>query len=238
MFTYSVLIIVGLLAGYLSGAVGFGGGMVLLPVITYFYGVEVAVPVSTVAQLMSNVSKMAIGYRDIQWRQVGLFLVLAAPFTVLGTFGFAVVSKPLMTRLLCIALIVFAIMKLTGKLHLPHTKTTVLAGGGITGLINGMLGISGPLSSAVFLSFELLPVAYIASEATAATAMHLIKIVMYGKLNYLDANSLLNGFYIGFAMIVGNYLAIKTIRNINKKLYQRIVVSVMIVVSLCLFILA
>ena len=49
-----VLLIVGFVAGMLSGAVGFGGGMILLPVITYFYGVEVAVPVSTIAQSLSN----------------------------------------------------------------------------------------------------------------------------------------------------------------------------------------
>lgn len=42
-----ILMIVGMVAGLLSGSVGFGGGMILLPVITYFYGVEVAVPVST-----------------------------------------------------------------------------------------------------------------------------------------------------------------------------------------------
>lgn len=41
-----ILMIVGLVAGLLSGSIGFGGGMILLPVITYFYGVEVAVPVS------------------------------------------------------------------------------------------------------------------------------------------------------------------------------------------------
>lgn len=48
---------VGLIAGTLSGSVGFGGGMILLPVITYFYGVEIAVPVSTIAQMMSNLSR-------------------------------------------------------------------------------------------------------------------------------------------------------------------------------------
>ena len=41
-------------------------------------------------------------------------------------------------------------------------------GGGVTGLVNGLLGISGPLSSAVFLTLELAPVSYIASEATTA----------------------------------------------------------------------
>ncbi len=45
---------------------------------------------------------------------------------------------------------------------------SVGSGGGVTGLVNGLLGISGPLSSAVFLTLELAPVSYIASEATAA----------------------------------------------------------------------
>ena len=48
-----ILMIVGLVAGLLPGSVGFGGGMILLPVIAYFYGVEVAVSfwliISTVA---------------------------------------------------------------------------------------------------------------------------------------------------------------------------------------------
>ena len=63
---YVTLFFVGLIAGILSGSVGFGGGMVLLPVITYFYGIEVAVPVATIAQLMSNLSRAAMGWRDLE----------------------------------------------------------------------------------------------------------------------------------------------------------------------------
>jgi len=65
---YIVLAIVGLIAGALSGSIGFGGGMILLPVITYFYGVEVAVPVSTIAQMMSNLSRACMGWREIKWQ--------------------------------------------------------------------------------------------------------------------------------------------------------------------------
>ncbi len=55
--TSPVLLVTGLVAGLLSGAVGFGGGMILLPVISSFYGIEVAVPVSTIAQLPYQNSK-------------------------------------------------------------------------------------------------------------------------------------------------------------------------------------
>lgn len=234
---YVTLIIVGFIAGVLSGSVGFGGGMILLPVITYFYGVEIAVPVSTIAQMLSNMSRSVMGWKEIKWREVGRFLITAAPLTALGAFGFAMVDKQLMTRVLCLFLIIFSIMKIKGKMHLPANNKTMLIGGGLTGLFNGLLGISGPLSSAVFLTLELSPVSYIASEATAAAAMHIVKAVTYGKFDLMNWNIFLNGLFIGCAMIAGNVLAMRLIRLAEKKVYQRIVAAVMIAVCLWLILL-
>lgn len=231
-----ILIVVGLSAGLLSGSVGFGGGMILLPVITYFYGVEVAVPVSTIAQMLSNLSRVVMGWKEIDWRAVGMFLLLAVPFTVLGAFGFAKVPKGPMTIVLCSFLIVFAVMKLMGKMRLPHRPSTMVVGGGVTGLVNGLLGISGPLSSAVFLTLELAPVSYIASEATTAAVMHIVKAIVYGKLNLMSDSIFLSGCGIGCSMMLGNFIAMRFIRNVNKKLYQKVVAGIMIAVSLWLIV--
>lgn len=121
-------------------------------------------------------------------------------------------------------------------MHLPKGRKTMLAGGALTGLFNGLLGISGPLSSAVFLSLELSPVSYIVSEATAAAAMHIVKAMTYGKFNLMSWSIFTNGFFIGCAMMVGNFIALKLIKRAHKKSYQRVVALVMIAVSLWLFI--
>ena len=231
-----ILVLVGVLAGFLSGSFGFGGGMVLLPVITSVYGIELAIPISTVAQLLSNLSRAGMGFRQIQWKQVLLFLATAAPLTALGAIGFSLADKTLMTRILCVGLIIFAVMKISGKMHLPKKNATLLVGGGVTGFINGMLGISGPLSSAVFFALDLGAVAYIASEAAAAAMMHVVKIVVYNKFALMDLSVFLNGLYIGCAMMLGNFVAMRLIGKMKNKIYQKIVAVAMILLSIWLFI--
>lgn len=231
-----ILLLVGLLAGILSGAVGFGGALVLLPVVTLYAGIDIAIPVCTIAQLLSNLSRVAIAFRQVQWKSVGHFLITAAPLTALGAYGFTIAPKVPMTRVLCIFLIAFAILKLMGKMTLPKKPATMLVGGGLTGLINGLLGISGPLSSAVFLSLGLAPVSYIASEACAAAAMHIVKAIVYSKLEFLTINGFCLGLAIGASMAVGNFIAMRFIKNIKLPVYQRIVAACMIALSIFLFI--
>ena len=176
-----ILIAAGLVAGLISGTVGFGGSLILLPTVTSFYGIEVAVPMATVAQLLSNIFRMGAGFKAIRWRKVWQFLILAAPLTVAGAYGFVVVPKELMTRILCAVLVIFAILELYQKITLPKSRMTMIVGGGISGVINGLLCLSGPVSSAVFLTLGLSPVAYIATEAASATIMHIVQMVMYGE---------------------------------------------------------
>ena len=73
-----------------------------------------------------------------------------------------------------------------------------------------------------------------ASEATAAAAMHIVKTIVYGKLSLVNQQIILSGLGIGCAMILGNFLSMQCIKNVNKKLYQHIVAVVMIAVSLWL----
>ncbi len=166
----------------------------------------------------------------------GLVPRAGTALTALGAFGFSIVDKTVMTRALCVCLIVFSVMKVRGKIRLPAGRKPMRVGGGLTGFINGLLGISGPLSSAVFLTLGLSPVAYIVSEATAAAAMHIVKAVTYGKFDLMNMHIFLNGFFIGCAMMLGNFIALRLVSHVNKKPYQRVVACVMIAVSLWLFV--
>lgn len=79
------------------------------------------------------------------------------------------------------------------KVEFKAGNKTLLAGGAITGLLSGLAGSGGPIGAAVFLTLGLPPISYIASEATTATAMHILKTVIYSKLINVDLYATLTG---------------------------------------------
>jgi uncharacterized membrane protein YfcA len=226
-----ILILSSFLAALISGAAGFGGALLLLPVATACVGAEIAVPVLTLAQLIGNISRMATGLKQIKWDAVGWFCLTALPLSALGAFGFSVLPKDIVTRCIGAALILLVIFKVKKIFELKGNKRTLLIGGAITGGLSGLAGSGGPIGAAVFLSLGLPPVAYIASEATTATAMHILKTVIYSKLASMNLQALLVGLIMGAAMIAGTLVANKFIKNMEKNKFQKYVAILLCVVG-------
>lgn len=211
------------IAAMVSGAAGFGGSLLLLPVASACVGARTAVPVLTVAQLIGNIARMTTGWSQIRWREVGLFSLTSLPLAALGAFGFSLLPADIVSRCVGAALILLVIVKLALKKELPGGTGTLLAGGALTGGLSGLCGSGGPIGAAVFLSLDLPPVAYIASEAATATAMHILKIAIYSKLAAVDRQALLIGLAMGGCMVLGTYTARHFIRNMEKGRFRRYV---------------
>ena len=57
MMKYIILIIASFIAALISGAAGFGGSLLFLPVVTACVGAKLAVPILTLAQLIGNIAR-------------------------------------------------------------------------------------------------------------------------------------------------------------------------------------
>jgi Predicted permeases len=220
------------LAALVSGAAGFGGSLLLLPIATACVGAEMAVPVLTIAQLIGNIARMTTGWKQIDWKPVGLFSLTSLPLAALGAFGFALLPKDIVTRCIGLALILLVIFKVVSKRDLPNTKATLLVGGAVTGGLSGLCGSGGPIGAAVFLSLDLAPVAYIASEAATATAMHILKSIIYSKLTNINYRALLIGLAMGLFMVIGTYVAKHFITKIEKGKFQKYVAALFCIVGI------
>lgn len=227
----AVLLVGSFVTAMLSGAAGFGGSLILLPIATACVGSEYSVPILTIAQLMGNIARMTTGWRQIDWKSVCLFSFTSIPLAALGAFGFALLPKDTVTRSIGLVLIVLVAVKLLGKRELPKSNMTLLVGGGITGGLSGLCGSGGPIGAAVFLSLDLSPVAYIASEAATATAMHMVKTIVYSKLTGMDTAAFVTGLAMGGCMFAGTYAAKHLIKNMQKARFQKNVAVLLLLVG-------
>ena len=62
------ILTVGLVAGTLSGIVGFGSSIMLMPVLVIAFGPLQAVPIMAIAAIMANLSRIIVWWRQVNWR--------------------------------------------------------------------------------------------------------------------------------------------------------------------------
>ncbi len=231
MLEFVLLFVAAFAAAAISGAAGFGGALLLLPLLVATVGATRAVPLLTIAQLIGNLSRVSFGFTQIRWKPVALFLLGAVPLSILGAFSFIRLPKDLVTRTIGAALFLFLAMKYFGVLKLKGSPLLLVGGGGIVGCLSGLVGSAGPLGAAVFLSLGLPPVAYIASEATTALAMHAVKTMIYQQYIVLDGEFWLLALLLGAAMVLGTWFAKRIIERIPEKMFRRFVAVLLVVIA-------
>src|SRR6478752_1611383 len=75
---------VGLIAGTISGIVGTGSSIMLMPVLIYQYGPKQAVPIMAVAAVLANFSRILAWWREVDWRACAAYSATAIPAATLG----------------------------------------------------------------------------------------------------------------------------------------------------------
>ncbi|EAU55156.1 sulfite exporter TauE/SafE family protein [Mariprofundus ferrooxydans] len=218
-----VLFIGAFVAAAISGAAGFGGALLLMPLLVIKVGAAQAVPLLTIAQLVGNLSRAGFGFNQIHWKPVGLFLVTAIPFSVLGALSFVELPNESAARIIGAVILIFVALKYFNLLNLTGSPLLLIIGGSIAGFLSGLVGSAGPLAAAIFLSLGLPPVSYIASEAMTAIAMHSTKMLVYQHFVVLDKSFWFLAGLMSAAMIIGTWTAKRIVERLSRDKFQRFV---------------
>jgi len=231
MIEYTILFIAAFAAAFISGAAGFGGALLLLPLLVATVGVTKAIPLLTIAQFIGNLSRVGFGFKYIQWKPVSLFLLGAFPFSILGALSFIQMPKSMVTRIIGAAILLFVGLKYFGHLKIKSTSALLVGGGMVTGFLSGLVGSAGPLGATIFLSLGLPPIAYIASEATTALTMHAAKTIVYQQSISLNRAAWLLAALMGVAMVFGTWSANRVIERVPKKYFLNFVTILLVITA-------
>ncbi len=224
LFLWATVVITAVFAGTLGGVVGFGSGVLLLPVCAYVFGAREAVPLLTIASLLGNLSRAYFSWRETQWRVVLFFAIGAVPFSALGAYVFVQIDAVMLQRLLgCFLIIIVVYRRLVKHKSLPVQLIHFPLIGAVMGFLSGVVATTGPINAPFFLYFGLVKGAYLSTEALSTTSMHIVKSLVYGKYTALNSSILVKGIAVGTAMSVGSYLGKRIVTKITTETFVLIV---------------
>lgn len=230
-----ILVFVSWLAATISGVAGFGGSLIILPVFSFLIGAKKAIPILTIAWMMGNLSRAAFNYREICWRPVIYFCLGAVPASVIGARVFVELPPGIIMKVIAAFLLVIIVLRRFNVKYALGEKW-FLPWGALVGFLSAILGSAGPIGAVAFLSLNLSPAAYVASEAVTAVMMHLTKTVVYGRYSLLTGPDVLAGVVLGGAMVLGSWTAKKFIKKISGKAFGYCVDALLFAAAVSLFI--
>src|SRR5258706_12527006 len=132
-------------AGLVRGLTGFGGAMIMIPVLSVFLGPIVAVPVLNLVDAATSLPMLPPAMRRCRWREVIPLFIGAVLLLPLGVHLLKVVDPVLLRHVMAVLILVMALVMAFGlRYHGEPNRLVSLAVGAVLGLLSGALWLSGP----------------------------------------------------------------------------------------------
>ena len=230
---YTLVLILGLVAGTLGGVVGFGTSIMLMPALVLVFGPREAVPIMAVASIMANASRVAAWWRDIDWRAVGAYSAPAIPAAALGAATLVALPGRAIETVLGLFFIAMIparrwFLRRNFKLGLWH----LAAAGAVIGYLTGVVATTGPINAPFFLAYGLVKGAYLGTEAMGSLAVFVTKAVTFRSLDALPTQTLGKGVIVGSSLVAGAFIAKRFVRQIDAERFRLLMDGLLLVAGL------
>ena len=150
---YFLIVIVVVLSGFLRGFIGFGSGLLMIPILSYFFSPIFAMVFNIVIEIPATIYLTFIGIKKSNLKEITpmmLTMMLTIPF---GTVFLVSIDEQVIKTLMSILLIFFVILIGSGwRIKSTITNHVLTLGGAISGLMQGATGMGGPPYVTVLLS--------------------------------------------------------------------------------------
>jgi len=224
------VLIVGLGAGAISGILGTGSSIMLVPVLVWQFGPKEAVPIMAVAAIIGNFSRILAWWREVDWRATAAYSVTAVPTAALGAKTLLVLPS----RAVDIAIALFLLAVIPGRRwlaahNLRLTLWHLAAIGAIVGFVTGIVATTGPITVPVFLMYGLVKGAFLATEAASSLTMYVAKVITFRTLGAMPWDTFVKGLISGGSLMAGTFLSKRFVMKLDAEHFRYMLDGLMLV---------
>lgn len=225
MLIETVMIAIAAFSGSLiSGLGGFGGGFIIIIVLTPVVGAKAVIPLIAVYAICANASRVAVYRRTIAWKPAVQFTITSLPGVYLGARFLKEIPDVIFLAFMGATLIVILPVRryLKSREFSPGLKT-ITGLGLLFGFISGTAVGSGMFVIAFFSSIGLGGPVLLGTDAVIGLVNAITRSGMYLGLDLLDTRLTLLGLFMGVMTIPGTWVASLLVRRMGTRLHDRLI---------------
>lgn len=219
--SFLAVILLAIFSGVISGVVGTGSSILLIPALTYVFGAKEAIPIMALASVIGNLSRIYFWRLNIQFKPLCYYLISAIPAVILGANTLWILSdKWLNIGMGIFFILMIPIIHLLKCYKLKIKVYQIIIAGTIIGYLTGIVFSTGPLTIPVFSAYGLTLGPLLATEAAASFIIYFTKVLTFSQLGGINYFVFISGILVGFGLAVGNYLGKKLVLKLTPNLFQ------------------
>lgn len=224
------ILTVGLVAGTLSGIVGFGSSIMLMPVLVIVFGPKQAVPIMAIAAIMANLARILAWWRQIDWRACAAYSVTGIPGAALGAGTLLAMPPHIIEGALgAFFITMIPLRRWLASRSLELRLWHLAIAGFVVGYITGIVASTGPITVPIFLAYGLVKGAFLATEAASSLAVYVSKSVVFRTYGFLPADVVVKGVITGSSLMAGAFLAKRFVLKLEPGSFSVLMDGVMLV---------
>lgn len=224
------------MTGLLHGTTGMAGGVVMAAILAHPIGIKAAVPVMTVALILSHLSRAIMYVRESDWSIAGRVLLFGAPTIVIGAVIFGMINPTVVEIVFAAFLISSFPIKYWARRHQLTTGPKLLAAASsVWGMLAGNVIGPGFFLAPFLLGTGMNRLTFVGTLASVTLVMNVLKMSVFGVTALLNTDILLLGVLIGLITIPGNWLGRSVLKRM-KDSDHRIIIDVLTVLMIINFI--
>ncbi|WP_299873665.1 sulfite exporter TauE/SafE family protein [uncultured Cocleimonas sp.] len=224
------------LGGVLKGATGVGMPIVAIPVITAFYDIRLAVTILVVPNILSNTLQI-YKYRNynLEPRFTRNFAIAGLLGAALGTMMLAYVPVDQLNILMALIVLAYIVLRLTKpvfQLPLERAKKLAWYAGLSGGVLQGALGISGPVSLTFLNAIKLNRSVFIFTISVFFIAMCVAQIPLLIAYGLMNVQTFIVGLFAFIPLLAGLPVGEMIGRRMNAVVFDRVILVLLSVLAL------
>jgi len=237
MISWIILIAVGLVAGTLSGVVGFGSTTILMPFLVLYFGPKAAVPIIAIASLIGNAGRVLVWWSSIRWGAVAAFSSTALASVWLGARTLLALNPVVLEIGLGVFFIAMIPLRRWFARHDFRVSLSGLAcAGAVVGFLTGLVANTGPINAPFFLAHGLVKGPFVGTEALSSLVMYGSKLSAFWTFGALPPDIAVSGAIIGLTLMAGAWIAKGFVLRLDAAIFSVLMEALLLVAGMAMII--